>query len=38
LIEWDDHVPPLDRLVDESARAGAVAAEALAPDRRRRHG
>jgi uncharacterized protein len=27
LIEWDDKIPPLPRLVDECARAAAVAAE-----------
>jgi uncharacterized protein (UPF0276 family) len=30
LIEWDDKIPPLDRLVKESRRASAVASEALA--------
>jgi uncharacterized protein (UPF0276 family) len=30
LVEWDDKLPPLDRLVMESRRAAAVAAEALA--------
>jgi uncharacterized protein (UPF0276 family) len=35
LIEWDDHIPPLERLVDESRRAEAVEAETLAPLRRR---
>jgi Protein of unknown function (DUF692) len=35
LIEWDDHIPPLDRLVEESGRAGAIEAEALAPSLRR---
>jgi uncharacterized protein (UPF0276 family) len=29
LIEWDDHIPELERLVDESRRAQAVEAEAL---------
>ena len=38
LIEWDDHVPALDRLVAESSRAVAVEAEALAPQEKRRHG
>ena len=28
LIEWDDHIPPLARLVEESERARAVAASA----------
>jgi uncharacterized protein len=31
LVEWDDHIPPLARLVAEARRAAAVAAEALAP-------
>jgi uncharacterized protein (UPF0276 family) len=31
LIEWDDHIPPLERLVDESGRAEAFEAEVLAP-------
>jgi uncharacterized protein (UPF0276 family) len=35
LVEWDDHVPPLERLVEESRRAAAVEAEALAPALRR---
>jgi uncharacterized protein (UPF0276 family) len=35
LIEWDDHIPPLERLVEESQRAAAVEAETLAPLRRR---
>ena len=30
LIEWDDHVPELERLVEESHRAREVEAEALA--------
>jgi len=30
LIEWDDKLPPLARVVEESTRAKAVAAEALA--------
>ncbi|ABS25762.1 DUF692 domain-containing protein [Anaeromyxobacter sp. Fw109-5] len=30
LIEWDDHVPPLGRLVQESRRAAEVEAAALA--------
>ncbi len=29
LIEWDDHVPPLERLLAESTRAAEIAAEAL---------
>lgn len=29
LIEWDDHIPELDVLLDESARAAAVEAQAL---------
>ena len=29
LIEWDDHVPELERLVEESARARAIEAEVL---------
>jgi uncharacterized protein (UPF0276 family) len=35
LVEWDDHVPPLERLVEESRRAAAIEAEVLAPPRRR---
>jgi uncharacterized protein len=35
LIEWDDHVPPLERLVEESGRAAAIEAEVVAPERRR---
>ena len=31
LVEWDDHVPPLGRLVRESERARALEAAALAP-------
>jgi uncharacterized protein (UPF0276 family) len=38
LIEWDEDVPPLARLVEESARAARAAEEALATPRRRRHG
>jgi uncharacterized protein (UPF0276 family) len=34
LVEWDDHVPPLERLVEESRRAEAIEAEVLAPRRR----
>jgi uncharacterized protein (UPF0276 family) len=30
LIEWDDHVPELERLVEESERARAVEAEVVA--------
>jgi uncharacterized protein (UPF0276 family) len=30
LVEWDDAIPPLERLVDESRRAAAIEAEALA--------
>ena len=26
LVEWDDHIPPLERLAEESRRAGAIAA------------
>ena len=29
IVEWDDHVPELERLVDESRRAQAAEAEAL---------
>jgi uncharacterized protein (UPF0276 family) len=29
LVEWDDHIPELERLVEESRRARAVEAEAL---------
>jgi uncharacterized protein len=35
LVEWDDHVPPLERLVEESRRAAVIEAEALAPPRQR---
>jgi uncharacterized protein (UPF0276 family) len=35
LVEWDDRIPPLERLVEESRRAAEVEAEALAPARRR---
>jgi len=35
LIEWDDHIPPLERLVEESKRAEVIEAEVLAPARRR---
>jgi uncharacterized protein (UPF0276 family) len=27
LVEWDDHIPPLERLIEESGRARAVEAE-----------
>jgi uncharacterized protein (UPF0276 family) len=36
LIEWDDKLPPLARLVAESQRAAAVAAEVLEDRRARR--
>lgn len=29
MIEWDDHIPTLERLLDESGRAAAVEAEAI---------
>jgi len=29
LIEWDDHVPELERLLDESRRAREVETEVL---------
>ncbi|HVU51514.1 MAG TPA: DUF692 domain-containing protein [Polyangia bacterium] len=35
LVEWDDKLPPLARVVEESLRAKAVAAEALAQGRPR---
>jgi uncharacterized protein (UPF0276 family) len=35
LVEWDEGVPPLERLVEESRRAAAVEAEVLAPPPRR---
>lgn len=35
LVEWDDHIPPLERLVEESRRAGAIEAEELAMSARR---
>ncbi|HZZ85500.1 MAG TPA: DUF692 domain-containing protein [Anaeromyxobacteraceae bacterium] len=35
LVEWDERVPPLERLVEESRRAAAVEAEELAPPARR---
>jgi uncharacterized protein len=31
LIEWDDQIPPLERLLEESKRAQEVEAQALAP-------
>ena len=34
LIEWDDLIPPLERLLDESKRAQQVEALALAPRRK----
>lgn len=30
LVEWDDHVPPLERLVEESRRAAEIEREVLA--------
>jgi uncharacterized protein (UPF0276 family) len=35
LVEWDENIPPLERLVAESRRAAAVEAEALARAPRR---
>jgi uncharacterized protein (UPF0276 family) len=35
LVEWDDHIPPLERLVEESRHAEAIEAEALTGDVRR---
>jgi uncharacterized protein (UPF0276 family) len=35
LVEWDDHVPPLERLVEESRRARAIEAERIVPPLRR---
>ncbi len=35
LIEWDDHIPPLERLVEESRRAEAIEADVLATQLRR---
>jgi uncharacterized protein len=35
LVEWDDHIPPLERLVEESRRAEAIEAEVLARPQRR---
>jgi uncharacterized protein (UPF0276 family) len=34
LVEWDDRVPPLERLVQESRRAAAIEAEVLGAQRR----
>lgn len=38
LIEWDEQVPRLERLLDESARAAAIAGQASEAPRRRHHG
>ena len=38
LIEWDDQIPPLERLLEESRRAQEVEAHALEPVRVRRAG
>jgi hypothetical protein len=35
LVEWDDHIPPLERLVEESRHAEAIEAAAFAEDARR---
>jgi len=35
LVEWDDHIPPLEEVVAESRRAAAIEAEELAPALRR---
>ena len=35
IVEWDDHIPTLDRLLEESARAAAAEREALAASARR---
>jgi len=35
LVEWDDHIPPLERLVEESRHAETIEAEALAGEVRR---
>jgi len=35
LVEWDDHIPPLEGLVEESRHAEAIEAEALVGDVRR---
>ena len=32
LIEWDDQIPPLARLIEESRRASAIAREVLGAD------
>ena len=37
LIEWDDHIPPLERVVAESRRAAAAEAAALAPATAEQH-
>jgi uncharacterized protein len=34
LVEWDDRIPALERLVAESRRAAAIEAEVLAPSRK----
>jgi uncharacterized protein (UPF0276 family) len=31
LIEWDDHIPPLERVLEESVRARAIESEVAAP-------
>jgi uncharacterized protein (UPF0276 family) len=35
LVEWDDHIPPLDEVVAQSRRAAEIEAEELAPALRR---
>jgi uncharacterized protein (UPF0276 family) len=35
LVEWDDHIPPLEEVVAQSRRAAAIEAEELAPALRR---
>jgi len=35
LVEWDDHIPPLDEVVAQSRKAAAIEAEELAPVLRR---
>lgn len=35
LVEWDDRIPPLERLVEESRRAAAIERDVLAPAPRR---
>jgi uncharacterized protein (UPF0276 family) len=35
LVEWDDHIPPLEEVVAESRRAASMEAEALSPVLRR---